>query len=299
MKKIVLTLLLTALIIPAVNSQAEASLISNRSYRIEQNKENKQAIKQIKSLFEVHNTFANKHGLTQLKNLYADNYINNDGFNKDAYFKSIEETWKACEDLTYSTKIESISVNGDNASVQVIETASGTIHDTMDFMPVSGEIHSTSTGIYHLVKVNDRWLISGETSLTDESSLLYGDARFMNIEIQAPAQVSSGETYTTTVKVDGENNDNTFIVGSIDHDPVSYPASTPKTELRALPQTQVLERLIKANTDNVNEYEIASLAISKARNVNDGHFQVYMSGLACVMKRVNVVPKNNLIKIED
>ena len=73
MKKIVLTLLLTALIIPAVNSQAEASLISNRSYRIEQNKENKQAIKQIKSLFEVHNTFANKHGLTQLKNLYADN----------------------------------------------------------------------------------------------------------------------------------------------------------------------------------------------------------------------------------
>ena len=42
MKKIVLTLLLTALIIPAVNSQAEASLISNRSYRIEQNKENKQ-----------------------------------------------------------------------------------------------------------------------------------------------------------------------------------------------------------------------------------------------------------------
>ena len=56
------------------------------------------------SLFEVHNTFANKHGLTQLKNLYADNYINNDGFNKDAYFKSIEETWKACEDLTYSKK---------------------------------------------------------------------------------------------------------------------------------------------------------------------------------------------------
>ena len=134
MKKIVLTLLLTALIIPAVNSQAEASLISNRSYRIEQNKENKQAIKQIKSLFEVHNTFANKHGLTQLKNLYADNYINNDGFNKDAYFKSIEETWKACEDLTYSTKIESITTS-DNIEYKTNDMYTGTEGDLYLYIP--------------------------------------------------------------------------------------------------------------------------------------------------------------------
>lgn len=302
MKKIVLLSILSALIIPMTFApQAQASLISDRSYRVEQNKENKQAIKQIKNLFEVHNNFANKHDIKSLENLYADNYINNDGFNKKAYFKSIEVTWKACKDLTYSTKIKSISVNGDNASVQVVETANGTIYDTLDFMPVSGEIHSTSTGIYHLTKINDRWFISGETSMTDESSLLYGDARFMNIEIQAPEQVSSGETYTATVKIDLDEKDNnsTFIVGSIDHDPVSYPASTPKTELRALPQSQILERLIKANSDNVNEYAIASLAISKAKNVDNSHFQVYMSGLACIMKRVNVVPKNNLIKLED
>ena len=166
-------------------------------------------------------------------------------------------------------------------------------------MPVTGEIHSSSTGIYHLIQINGKWFISGETSLSDESSLLYGDARFMNIEIQAPAQVESGDTYTTTIKVDTDDNVNTFIIGSIDHDPVTYPASTPKTELRAMPQSQILERLIKANTDNVNEYAIASLAISKAKNLGEDHFQIYMAGLACVMKRVNVVPKNKLIKLED
>ena len=287
MKKIAYLLILTALLIPGTQLCAQASLISDRSYRSEQNREYKQAVKDIKNLFNIHNTFANSHNLKGLESLYADNYINNDGFNKKAYFKSIESTWEACKDLTYTTKIQSISINGDFASVQVFETANGTIYDKLDLMPVTGEIHSSSTGIYHLIQINGKWFISGETSLSDESSLLYGDARFMNIEIQAPAQVESGDTYTTTIKVDTDDNVNTFIIGSIDHDPVTYPASTPKTELR------------KANTDNVNEYAIASLAISKAKNLGEDHFQIYMAGLACVMKRVNVVPKNKLIKLED
>lgn len=299
MKKIAYLLILTALLILGTQLCAQASLISDRSYRSEQNREYKQAVKDIKNLFNIHNTFANSHNLKGLESLYADNYINNDGFNKKAYFKSIESTWEACKDLTYTTKIQSISINGDFASVQVFETANGTIYDKLDLMPVTGEIHSSSTGIYHLIQINGKWFISGETSLSDESSLLYGDARFMNIEIQAPAQVESGDTYTTTIKVDTDDNVNTFIIGSIDHDPVTYPASTPKTELRAMPQSQILERLIKANTDNVNEYAIASLAISKAKNLGEDHFQIYMAGLACVMKRVNVVPKNKLIKLED
>ena len=66
-----------------------------------------------------------------------------------------------------------------------------------------------------------------------------------------------------------------------------------------MPKSQFLERLIKANSDNINEYAIASLAISKVNNVGGDNFRVYMAGLACVMKRVNVVPKNNFIKLED
>lgn len=298
MKRIVYLLILTALLIPATKLSAQASIISDRAYRAEQNREYKKSVKEIKNLLERHNIYANTHNLKGLQSLYTDNYINNDGFTKQAYFKSIESTWEVCQDLTYTTKIQSISINGDFASVQVFETANGTVNDKLDVTPVSGEIHSTSTGIYHLVQINGRWFISGETALTDESSLLYGDARFMNIEIQAPTQVQAGDTYTTTLKIDSDE-PNTFIIGSIDHDPVTYPASTPKTELRALPQSQILERLIKANTNNVNEYAMASLAISKAQDLGDDHFQIYMSGLACVMKRVNVVPKNNLIKLEE
>lgn len=297
MRKIILLLLTALMIIPAVSSQAEASLISDRSYRAEQKREFKQNVKQIEELFKIHNQYANAHDLKKLRPLYLDSYMNSDGFNKEVYFKSIESTWESCEDLTYTTDIVSVDINGNYARVQVEETATGTIMDTLDFMPVAGEIHSNSQGIYHLTKINDKWYISGETAIADESSLLYGDARFMNIELQAPAQVSAGETYTTTLKVDADPS--TFILGSIDHDVMTYPSSTPKNELRALPQSQTLERLIKANTQNLNEYTVASLAISRVKLLDKNNFRIYMAGLACVMKRVNVIPKNNYVEIKE
>ena len=278
MKKIVYLLIISALIMPLTTLYSEASLVSDKKYRLEQRKEQRQDIKQIKKLLETHNNFANRHDLKNLSTLYTDTYVNNDGFDKKVYFKSIEATWQACKDLTYTTDIIDIEITGDYANVNVIETAIGTVTDTIESMPVTGEIHSISTGIYHLVKINGNWFISGETALSDESSLLYGDARFMNIEILAPAQVSSGETYTSTVKVDTD--EKTFIMGSIDHDPITYPAGSPKNELRAMPQSQILERVLKANTNNLNEYTIASLAISKAKQTNEKNFQIYVAGLA-------------------
>ena len=298
MRKILITLFILAIGFTALQPAADASLISNRRYRAEQRQLNKQNIKDIKKLFDKHTDYANAHNLKGLRTLYADNYMNSDGFDKSAYFKSIESTWKDCTDLTYTTKILSINVNGDYASVNVEETASGTVYETIEAIPISGEIHSKSQGIYHLTKINSKWYISAETAITDESSLLYGEARFMNIEIQAPSQVSAGDEYTATVKVDADKN--TFTIGAIDKDPVTYPASVPKSELRALNKEQTLERILTANTDNINEYAVASLAISKVEHgENTNSYRIYMSGLACVMKRINVIPKNNFIKIEE
>jgi hypothetical protein len=298
MKRIILiSLLISMFLAPSMMPQTQASLVSSRRYRSEQKKETRQDIKQIKNLIELHNKAANLHDVSMLKVFYADNYVNNDGFNKEVYFKSIEDTWKDCSDLTYSTKITSINIDGEHGSVNVEETASGTITETFDNVPIAGEIHSKSYGIYHLVKINGKWYISGETALSDESSLLYGDARFMNIEIQAPSQVGAGESYTTTLKIDTD--ENTFVMGSIDSDPVKYPSKSPQNTLRAINDSGVLERYFKANSDNLNEYVVASLAISKVKNRNSDSFKIYMAGLACVMKRVNVVPKNNYIKVED
>lgn len=297
MKKILLFLVLALFTTVCTNIDAQASLVSTGKYRAEQNKIYKSELKQIKDLFRVHEEFANKHDLTGLKTLYSDNYINSDGFNKDIYFKSVEDTWEQCKDLTYNSKITSVEINGNNADVSMEETAIGTVFDKVDRLSITGEIHAKSKSIYHLEKKAGKWFIKGETMLSDESSLLYGDARFMNIELIAPSQVGSGETYTTIVTADAD--DNTVIVGSLEHDPVIYPDKTPNGPLRTMTKTHTLERFIKANTDNINEYAVASLAISKSSTDKFGGTKVYMAGVACLMKRINVVPKNNFAKLED
>lgn len=297
MKKILLFFTLVLFTLNCSCCDVSASLVSTGSYRHEQNKINKSESKQIKQLFKLHSQHANQHDINSLKALYADEYINSDGFDKETYIKSVEETWAECKDLTYKVKILSIDVNGNNASVSVEESAVGTIYDEIETYSVSGEIHAKSKSIYHLTKVGGKWLISGENMLSDESSLLYGDARFMNIELIVPNQVASGEIYTAIVKTDAD--ENMVIVGSLEHDPVVYPSKVPEGPLRTMPKTNILERYIKANSENLNEYAVASLAISKSETLSDESTKIYMAGIACIMKRVNVVPKNNFINTED
>ncbi|MDY6311012.1 MAG: hypothetical protein SPL73_02690 [Cyanobacteriota bacterium] len=297
MKKLLLIVIAIMLGVGFVSSDTYAAPITSGSYRHEQNKIARGEVKQIKKLFELHSAFANKHDIAGLKGLYDDNYINSDGFDKKSYFKTVEETWEECKDLIYATHILSITLNGNYADVSVEERALGTTFDKVDSLAVAGEIHAVSTSIYHLVRKNGKWLISGETMQSDKSYLLYGDARFMNIDLSAPNQVAAGETYTITVSADAD--EDTVIIGSIEHDPVTYPSVTPNAPLRTMPSSNVLERFIKANNDNINEYAVASLAISKSQTDKFDNFRVYMAGLACIMQRVNVVPKNNFIKYED
>ena len=296
MKKIIYIFILLGMFSPVFCNGANASLVSDRGYRAEQKRYEKNEAKQIKELFKIHYEYANQHDAENLKSLYSDNFVDNDGFNKEVYFKNVVDTWDECSDVSYKAKIKSIKVEGDIALVLVEETATGTVYDNIDIGPATGEIHSKSEGIYHLEKINAKWFISGETVLSDESSLLYGDARFMNISMIAPAQVFSGEQYTATVKVDSD--EKVYMIGSIEHDPIVYPAGKTNAPLRVVPPTNILERVLKANSDNLNEYAVASLAISKTKDEGLSNFKIYMVGLACVMKRINVVPKNNFIKFE-
>jgi len=297
MKKFILFAILVMFCAPCINLSADASIISDRTYAAKQRKEYRREIKQIKELINEQDVLANKHDIEGLKQLYAEDYINSDGFNKELYFKNVKETWDECKDLTYKTEILSVDIGGNHAAVSVNETATGTVFETSEDFAVAGEIHSKSSGIYYLTKNGAKWFISGEMLLTDESSLLYGDARFMEIELHTPYQVNAGDSYTATLKIDAD--DKTFTIASIERDPVTYPSALPSGPLRAMPKSNVLERVLIANKSNINEYAVASLAISKTSGESLDNYRIYMAGLACIMKRINVVPKNNFLKSGD
>lgn len=294
MKRVLITLLgLT--IISACALPANASFMSDSRAKIQQAKIEKNNYKDIESLFKRQDVFLKKYDFEGIKKLYGDNFINNDGYNKEVYFSLVKETWETYPDITYTTLIKNISLNGDYATVETYETAVATTSADEEIVDTVGELYSTSNCIYHLEKISGHWLITGEDVLDEYSTLKYGDARFVKMDFSSPEMVSAGNSYTAKLTVDLPAD--RIVIASINQERIVNPATKPEEKYRRLPEEQVLERIFTANTDNLNEYNVASIGITQTEPVSAENVRVYMNGLAFIMRRVNVVPKNNFAKV--
>ena len=297
MKK--LSVLLVAALLLSGNAylQCEAGILSAQKARIEQNRINKSILNSVKNVINQQTIFANKYDLKGLKTLYSPNFVNSDGFTKDIYFKLIDETWKTYPDIVYSTEIKNIEFSENYASVLVEETAVATSQENIGDFTAVGELYSTSKCIYYLEKQGTKWLINSEKILEETSSLKYGDARCVNMELSAPNQTGSGKYYTATLKVDAPKD--SVVVASINKENIVFPQTKTDEAFRKLPDNNILERFFISNNKNVNEYTVASVGITRAENYSADKIRVYMGGLAFIMTRVNVIPENKYLILDD
>lgn len=296
MKKFILSLILCSAFCTFYSQPSYAGSVKNFKLRVESNRSEKESIKGIKNLFEQQTNFTNKYDLEGLAELYADNYVDNDGYNKEVYFKLIKDTWETYPDITYKTQIKDIKVNGDYAIVETSEIAYATDSEEAEQVAGTGELYSTATCIYYLKRVNETWLISAEHVLEEKSTLKYGDARFVNMELNAPSLIGAGDEYTAELKIDLPEDQ--IVIASINKERIVQPVKKDKEVFKQLPSEQILERVFRANADNINEYAVASVGITKSEKLNDELVKVYMNGLAFIITRVNVIPKNNFVDLE-
>ncbi len=294
MKRVILTLLGLA-VISNLAMPAQAGFISDSRAKIKQIKIEKNYYKEIENVFKKQDEYVAKYDVEGLKTLYGDNFINNDGYNKEVYFSLVKETWETYPDITYTTHIKDIKVNGQYATVDTYETAVATTSEDVDLIDAVGELNSASNCRYHLEKLSDKWVITGEDVLDEYSTLKYGDARFVKMDFISPSMVSAGAPYTATLKIDLPADE--IVIASINQEKIVNPAPRPEEKFRRLPEEQILERMFTANSDNLNEYNVASVGITKAEPVSEDNVRVYMNGLAFIMTRINVVPKNNFAKV--
>ena len=91
--------------------------------------------------------------------------------------------------------------------------------------------------------------------------------------------------------------DGVFIVGSISNEPIVLPQVINKEVFRSV-KNETLTRVLKANTDGNNEYATASIAITRAQ-VEPNSVVINMTGMAFVMKRVNVTALNKNVNIKE
>ena len=296
-KRFILSLILALAVANVFYSPAQAGVVQNLKTKISYNREIKNTRNAIKDVFAKQDEYTNSHELEKLSSIYAENFVNTDGFDKKLYFKLIEDTWETYPDITYTTEIRDIRLNGNFAVVQTYETAFATTHEVSDAIDTYGTLNSIANTMYYLQKSGSQWIIFAEQVLDEKSQLKYGDARFVQMDLNAPKIVNAGEEYSASLNIQLEGDETA--VASIDTQEIIHPIGKPDEVFRNLSNQNQLERIFKANTKNINEYVTASIGIAKAEPYDEQYSKVYVSGIAFLMTRVNVIPTNKFITLEE
>lgn len=276
-----------------VNS-AEADIIKRVSFR---DKLKKTPETQINTFFKKFAKYSQKNNIEKLKEMYSDDYINNDGFNKKAVFKMMEMSGNSYKNVKYDINVLNVSISGNYAVATLKEIATGETTKSIEKFSGPGIVNSEIVYTDYLKKDGADWKITNTDILTEKVELKYGEAKQSQIDLYAPECVSEGSEYEVTMTA--QTPDGVFVVGSLSNEPIVLPQVINKEVFRSL-KNETLARVLKANTDGNNEYATASLAITRAQ-VEPDSVVINMTGMAFVMKRVNVTAlnKNVAIKEED
>ena len=224
--------------------------------------------------------------------VYAPTYISNDGFNMNSTRELFTDLWKQYNGIKYKNKVNSIAFYGNTAVVNVSETASASV--TSDNK--KGELKSFVDVVYYLERHGKSWIITAENVISEEIAITWGDARSVAMYLEAPQLVSSGDEYSAKLFIAPPNG--IFAIGSISNEIVSYPQKPQKDVFKKFAQDYSLERILMANNKNTNEYVVASIGYTRPSMGSGSGFNMNLSGYACLIRRVNVVPINKYIEVK-
>ena len=241
-------------------------------------------VRDVKTLINSQVRYANKNNFNKFINTYDKSYVNSDGFNLETYSNIVKDVWQSYDKIKYGIKIKDIAIKDDSAIVKVEETSNAIIPDKI----MSGVLKSEADSVYHLKKVDGKWKVVYDAVNSENTSMLYGEAKNLDIKLTAPKEIEAGVEYTASLEFTPP--DNSIAIASIASDKVEYPQKQAKEVFRKLPDDNILERLFISNTDNVNEYIVASIGITKA-DINDLSVKLSLTGFGYQITRVNVKQK--------
>ncbi len=258
---------------------------------------------QIKDLLYNLNKYSNTHEIDKIKQFYSKDYISYDGFDLDAYIAAIKETFETYPDISYKSKIKSINVFDGWASAELTDTSisekqaltQAIVNNKPVFdRKIDGVMESECNYVIYLKKIRGRWQIYSDNIISESTSIKYGNARELKMGIVSPPVIKEGEEYCISLNI--ENKPEEYIMlASLSAEEIKYPPATPKDIFRKFPSQGPLERIVRANKNGVNEYSLASVGITEiSLNEEKTAINYEMSGIAFLMKRVNVYTNKNV-----
>lgn len=240
--------------------------------------------REIKSLLQAQVRYANKTNFKKFIATYDKSYVNSDGFDLETYSNIVKDVWDTYDNVVYGVKIKDISIDDNAAKVEVTETSYADIPASQK---LDGILQGESESVYYLKKINGDWKVVSDKVLSESTSMLYGTAKDLDIKLSAPLNVKAGEEYTASLEFTPP--ENVIAIASIASDKVEYPQKQAKEVFRKLPEDNILERLFISNSENANEYVVASIGLTQA-DIDDLSIKLSLTGFGYKIIRVNVLP---------
>ncbi len=228
------------------------------------------------------------HNFKTLKKLYADEFISGDGFTKEKFLNLIQDSWNLSPDLLYSGYIQDLKFDKNFATVEINEDLTGLTKEKSDITGDTGLIESVSRTVLYLRKFGKGWKIVSDKVLYEETSIKYGNAKDLDINLYAPGQVMPEDKYT--ISLEAEIPEDMFAVASIIRETLFYPREKQEEIFRQMPaDIQLLERVVEANNNSFNELAVASVSFCNVKKDAFKRPAIDFAGTAVLIKRVNVM----------
>lgn len=246
---------------------------------------------EVRNVLLKHELAYKQRNIDKMMSYYDKEYKNKDGFNVEELKEMLEKTMQAYSNIKYKTKINNISIYDDTAVVQMSDSCHADIYSELLKSKKlkkekKGVLEGKSSYVVYLKKKDNNWKITYEDIVAEETSLKYGIANKIKMNINTPLLIKEGETYDISLVM--EKPKDVIALASLSNEEIKYPTPDLKEKYRKLPSEGELERIVTANSTNNNEYAIATIGfttISVDEELSKARIQII--GMAYLMKRIN------------
>lgn len=277
------------------------SLLSlNAAYAEINQSDYKEVIKLTKKLRKL----ADKNEIEELAKYYSEDYKSFDGYNKKQMLEIFSIANKLYPNSKTKETILKTEAKDDLIKIYLTEHSKARIDVKGEDAAyatknkVKGEVVSNSDYSMIYRKEENGWMVLGDEIYSETTEIRYGEAIKADFDIEVPENITPGDEFT--VKAVVKIPENRFVVGSIGHDKIVFPPEKYYDPYRAINKTGILERVMIANKEGLNEYANMTVAfitpfgtgIDKETRLEK--IKAAISGMGIYVKRINT--KENSIE---
>ncbi len=240
---------------------------------------------ELKKFFNDYKKYSNEQNINMLMSMYDNDYISADKFDKKKLRELAEQSWAAYPKAKYDFKILSMNAGYENATIVASETITGETTSSVDYIKGFGYIDSKATTIYYLKKYYDGWKIISDYIIDEKTSLKYGIAKDVEMKIDAPSLLKSGQEYSAIFRINVPKEYIALV--SLNNEPITFPLEKSQEVFRTMKTSGIQERILKTGKTGKNENAVASVGIAKA-DIKEKDISIKIVGIAFLTSRINI-----------